>query len=327
MNRLNLTDSLTPWFLTAYVREVWRRLGSAGPSGAPLPIAIFGAGAHSRWLECITGGVTPAPRVVAVLDDHPGAESFWGVRPARPETWDTAPAAAILISSDTCPARLRERCQAVFGDRLSIIALYSGFPPGPYPKKAADVIAFDAAFRPGPEAIEAALRREAARFKNAPHCFVGGAFRSGKTVFARMLARQTGHPFISFDEAFPAAVNDPGQHSAVLAALDPRSEFVTDSIPANASNCATFNAWRQARSVAVVCVFCPDLDEWVRRLLATWYFKEVVRHMEMHCQRARDFYFGTIPALEPAGVIYYDSLANEFVTCAEYVRRMEWLKS
>ncbi len=121
--------------LNGYVREVWRGLGMAGPGGQPLRIAVFGAGAHTEWLERITRDVQPAPRVTALLDDRGAAAPVrFGLSAIRPEQLDPATVAGVLLSSDTVAEAMLTRCRALYPPDLRIIRLYQGFPPGPYPK-------------------------------------------------------------------------------------------------------------------------------------------------------------------------------------------------
>ncbi len=121
--------------LEAYVRESWTRLGGAGEQGRPLRLAVFGAGRHTEWLERMVHALPVQPVVAALLDDHAGAAPVrFGRFAIRPEELDPSTVDAIFLSTDTIGDVLEARCRALFGNGVRILRLYSGFPPGPYPK-------------------------------------------------------------------------------------------------------------------------------------------------------------------------------------------------
>jgi|GEM_PF-5813034 len=127
-------DALVEACLRAYVGELWLSMGKAGPDGAPLSIAVFGAGRHSEWLENVTDGIRPAPRVTALLDDRDNVAPRWGLRATKPDVWNPAGTDAVFISTDTEPGILEERCRRLYDGKVKIVSPYRGFPPGPYPK-------------------------------------------------------------------------------------------------------------------------------------------------------------------------------------------------
>lgn len=112
-------------FRRRYVRERWRTLAQEVK-----PIALFGAGRHTRWLLQAVWDV-PGPDLVCVLDDNPPAGELCG-RPVRRPVAAKPPAPRILISSDAHEEALAARCRELFGDAVEIIRLYAGLPPGPY---------------------------------------------------------------------------------------------------------------------------------------------------------------------------------------------------
>lgn len=120
-------------FLRAYVRRSWELLKRNSTGASVTRIAVFGAGAHTAWLQSTTHTVD-GPTVVAVLDDSPAGQShFWGFRPIPPSSWDPTGADAILLSSDTEANQMEEQCRRLYGKSINVVNLYKRLPPGPYP--------------------------------------------------------------------------------------------------------------------------------------------------------------------------------------------------
>jgi glycosyltransferase involved in cell wall biosynthesis len=114
-------------FRRRYVRERWRSLGLEGE-----PIAVFGAGKHTRWLLQATWDAR-GPDVICILDDAPPPPGeLVGVAVRRPEA-GRPPCRRILVSSDAHEPRLVQRCRELFGDAVEVLTLYEGLAPGPYP--------------------------------------------------------------------------------------------------------------------------------------------------------------------------------------------------
>jgi hypothetical protein len=118
--------STAPMFRRRYVRTLWRALAAEGK-----PVAIFGAGKHTRWLLQAVWDV-PGPVMVCVLDDNPPAEGELCGQPVRRPVTGKPPARRIVISSDAHEERLAARCRDLYGDAVEIIRLYAGLPQGPY---------------------------------------------------------------------------------------------------------------------------------------------------------------------------------------------------
>jgi len=114
------------------VKSLWTRLRAQQDI---TNVAIFGAGKHTEWLAWILRDAD-GPTVAAVLDDNPvGKREAFRLSPQAAVGFDPATVDAIVLSSDTFQCRMSKRCRALYGRRtVPIIDLYSGLPPGPYPK-------------------------------------------------------------------------------------------------------------------------------------------------------------------------------------------------
>ncbi|MCH7526600.1 MAG: hypothetical protein IID39_04110 [Planctomycetes bacterium] len=118
-------------FLTPYIRSVWETLAHRlGPTGR---MCLFGAGAHTRWLLSITRNLPHLP-IECILDDNPAAETLNGIPVRRPAEISIENIDLILVSSDRWEEELVSRCRHLWGDRVAVVRLYEGLPPGPYDK-------------------------------------------------------------------------------------------------------------------------------------------------------------------------------------------------
>jgi hypothetical protein len=125
--------------IKAHVIEKWSSLRSIGNNGHVARVAIFGAGAHSSWLQTTVHDID-GPIVVAVLDDAPsGKPALWGKNVTSSGSWDPKGADAIILSSDTVTDLMKRRCQQLYGVSVKAVSLYDGLPPGPYPKMTAPI--------------------------------------------------------------------------------------------------------------------------------------------------------------------------------------------
>lgn len=96
-------------------------------------LAVFGAGAHTQWLETTCQGL--GYEIVAVLDDHPqGKDMRFGLPVTAAASFNPATADAILLSSDCRQRELAHRCRELYGAGVVLLDLYEGLPPGPYAK-------------------------------------------------------------------------------------------------------------------------------------------------------------------------------------------------
>lgn len=120
--------------LEQYLRLTWETLGRSGTNGAPLRLAVYGAGSHTQWLAEITAsGVTQAPLIVAVLDDQATKGPVqWNAPVIRPEALKPGDVDAILLSSDVIAEKMRLRCVDLYGKQMRTIDLYENLEPGPY---------------------------------------------------------------------------------------------------------------------------------------------------------------------------------------------------
>jgi len=111
---------------------VRQRLEALCARGDPR-VAIFGAGAHTAWLESVCLGLPL--NVVAVLDENPaGRRMVFGLKPIKPQDFDPGAADVIVLSSDASQRAMTFNCRERFGDRIELLDLYHGLPPGPYAK-------------------------------------------------------------------------------------------------------------------------------------------------------------------------------------------------
>jgi len=118
-------------FLVPYVRAVWRELGlRLGSSGR---MALFGAGAHTRWLLGVTADL-PALPITCMLDDDPKDAKYLGLPVRRPDEVDTGEITLVLLSSDQWEAQLAARASELWGPSVEIVRLYQNLPLGPYDK-------------------------------------------------------------------------------------------------------------------------------------------------------------------------------------------------
>lgn len=94
--------------------------------------------------------------------------------------------------------------------------------------------------------------------------FVTGVYGSGKTYFARRYAAKRGIDYLSFDKLHDYGRQD-NQSKDILDNLP--AFFVMDAIPFDGNGSwADFAGYEAVNDVLVVCVYCPNEDEWLRRL-------------------------------------------------------------
>lgn len=122
-------------FRRRFIRELWRRLGR---DLADRPIAIYGAGPHTRWLLDAINDVEGGPRLAAIIDDQADGHTMAGLRVQRRDEVDPAGLGAVLISCDEREAALGAEARSWIeasapGERPMVIEPYRGLPPGPYP--------------------------------------------------------------------------------------------------------------------------------------------------------------------------------------------------
>ncbi len=105
----------------AAVRGVWPELGRRYTK----PVALFGAGLHTRWLLDQVADLA-GPDIDCVLDDREQVgECINGLPVRRPKPEDAERFAAVLISSWHRHGVIERRCRALFGDALPVISLTS----------------------------------------------------------------------------------------------------------------------------------------------------------------------------------------------------------
>lgn len=129
-------DQSTPSFRVAYLREIWRRLAF---QCADRPLAIYGAGRHTRFLLEQVRDVEPSPTIALIVDDAParGISEVAGIAVHSPVNAAPSSVACVLVSSDSIEDVLTERARqwtqrCPEKDRPHIVRLYEGLPAGPY---------------------------------------------------------------------------------------------------------------------------------------------------------------------------------------------------
>lgn len=121
----------TAAFLVIYWREYWKNLKAMMKGGR---IAVFGAGAHTLWLEHLLD-LKEGPEVAVILDDKPSRDvNIWGLHSISPASWNPTENDAILLSSDVYAPAMEARCIELYGKDVKILNPYASAPRGPYPK-------------------------------------------------------------------------------------------------------------------------------------------------------------------------------------------------
>lgn len=96
--------------------------------------------------------------------------------------------------------------------------------------------------------------------------FVTGVFGSGKSYLARRMARAFGLPMVSFDRGFD--YDSPRNQSRTFLGALP-SSCVVDAIPIDEQGTwADFLTFEADTAPIIICVYCPDQGQWVRRIIS-----------------------------------------------------------
>ncbi len=113
-------------------QSAWRNLAGNNETAK---VAIYGAGAHTEWLETIFTDM-PGPEIAAIIDDNPDkTRKFWKLKPVLPSECDASEINTVLISSDTLAKQMEEKARKLFAGNTDIVNIYSNIPNGPYPKQ------------------------------------------------------------------------------------------------------------------------------------------------------------------------------------------------
>ncbi|MEO0630320.1 MAG: GSCFA domain-containing protein, partial [Planctomycetota bacterium] len=105
--------------------QAWKRLELVA---AGRPIAVYGAGQHTKKLLRFVRGLDAGPAVRCIMDDHSELESLVGVPVVRPTDVSPNDVAAVLVSSDSIETELAERAHKWAGGGVPVETLYgSGF--------------------------------------------------------------------------------------------------------------------------------------------------------------------------------------------------------
>lgn len=118
-----------------FVSRQWRSVAAAA---GDRPIAIYGAGRHTRWLLEQVRSLDGGPQISVIIDDEPRSrESIAGVEVRRPAEADPSSVGVVVISSESIESHLAQRAslwaeRSPAPSRPVIIRLYDRLPPGPY---------------------------------------------------------------------------------------------------------------------------------------------------------------------------------------------------
>lgn len=128
------TSDLASWFRTLYLKELWSRVGRRADGR---PVALYGAGRHTRRMLHMVKDTPGGPRVAVILDDHVSGSDINGIRVRRPAAVDPSSVTAIVVSTDTLQKQLGDRASAwaagaALGKRPEVVRLYDEMPDGPY---------------------------------------------------------------------------------------------------------------------------------------------------------------------------------------------------
>jgi hypothetical protein len=154
--------------------------------------------------------------------------------------------------------------------------------------------------------------------------FVTGVYGSGKTLFALRYASAFKVKYIDFDKYYDYRKIE--QTNVALEFMNVLSDnFITDAIPAHFNfgiGYEDFLAYTAANKVRVVCLVCPDIDEWKKRA------RLGIRKLPLY-QAFVDyakFYFSILPLLRHLPIDYIDTYANQHITLDELYERISWIK-
>lgn len=128
------TNNPARMFHAAYIRERVRRIFDSRRGAW----AVYGGGAHSRWMMSVLDPEL-ADRVAFFVDDgashaSPATQSIFGKTVRHPSNASPADVVGVLTSSDIIEEQLAEAATRWIGERGVVERLYSGLSPGPYDK-------------------------------------------------------------------------------------------------------------------------------------------------------------------------------------------------
>ena len=131
---VHTTSDLASWFRTLYLKELWWRVGCRA---AGRPVALYGAGMHTRRMLHTVKDTTGGPRVAVILDDHASRTDLSGIPVRKPAAVDPDSVAAIVVSTDTLQTQLGDLATAWAAGaapdrRPEVVRLYGEMPDGPY---------------------------------------------------------------------------------------------------------------------------------------------------------------------------------------------------
>jgi SAM-dependent methyltransferase len=148
--------------------------------------------------------------------------------------------------------------------------------------------------------------------------FVTGVYGSGKTMFAKIYAKEFGLKYIDFDVHFNYRI--PGSDKKFIDMLT--DNYIADAIPFNIENKRydLFNQYCEQNTVKIICCVCFDREEWIRRLIDVR--KCEASSIKNHFFNFNSFYKNTLPKYPSSNMVYYDTCINAYITREEMYAKM-----
>lgn len=119
---LRAAEKQKTYQMTKHILSFWEEL-----TASESPVALFGAGAHSKWfIGKLRENNLPLPAIV--FDDDPDSNSIDGVNVVKTERPFDYNVSAVLVSSDTYSLEMTRRALQIWDGGVKVINPYSDFP-------------------------------------------------------------------------------------------------------------------------------------------------------------------------------------------------------
>ncbi len=158
--------------------------------------------------------------------------------------------------------------------------------------------------------------------------FVSGIYGSGKTTLARRISAEAGIPYVDFDATWNYSVDGATECTTFLKKLP--SDFVTDAVPFHRPRglrypYRLFSDWvKTQEDVEVTLAYCPDSEEWLRRVKAKKFFGGA---SEIHLRRYATEVFAIQQGLSHAvgdQLRFYDSRDSRYTDQQAFLQVPCW---